>query len=116
MHVIKEATGSSKIEDTRTEIEDAILPEEEITSENRDDWREVNNYTRALNQAIERLQSLPYSNRLLQEAHHTLLQSSPRPAQIPRRIPPEPKLDRRLQPRQRPLRPSRPRECPRPHE
>lgn len=74
MHVTKEATQSSKIEDTRTEIEEAILPEEEIESERRDDWREVNNYIHAMSLAMSRLQELPFSNRLLREAHATLMQ------------------------------------------
>ncbi|MEM9079516.1 MAG: Fic family protein [Verrucomicrobiota bacterium] len=73
MHVTKEATQSSKIEDTRTEIEEAILPEEEIAVERRDDWREVNNYILAMRQAVDELETLPFSNRLLCNAHATLM-------------------------------------------
>ncbi len=73
MHVTKEATKSSKIEDTKTNIEEAILPEDQIVLERRDDWREVNNYITAMNQALEALQELPFSNRLLRDAHATLM-------------------------------------------
>ena len=74
-HVAKEATQSSKIEDTTTEIEEALLPEDEIQRERRDDWREVNNYIQSMNLAIASLDTLPFSNRLLTEAHACLLQS-----------------------------------------
>lgn len=75
MHVTKEATKSSRIEDTRTEIDEAILPEEEIALERRDDWLEVNNYIRAMRHCMEALSQLPFSNRLLKDAHATLMQS-----------------------------------------
>ncbi len=74
MHVTKEATQSSKIEDTHTEIEEAILPEEEIAVDRRDDWREVNNYIRAMKQAVTELGSLPFSNRLMSNAHAILME------------------------------------------
>lgn len=73
MHVVNEASASSRIEGTRTEMEEAILPEETIAEERRNDWREVNNYVLAMNGAVERLVELPISIRLLKEAHRRLL-------------------------------------------
>ena len=73
MHVKTEAISSSRIEGTRTEIDEVLLPEEEIDPERRDDWREVRNYINAMNRSIEGLKQLPVSSRLIKETHATLL-------------------------------------------
>ena len=74
MHIIKEANTSSKIEGTQTNIDEALFPEEDIALEKRDDWQEVQNYINAMNYAINKLEKLPVSNRLLNETHEILMQ------------------------------------------
>lgn len=75
LHVTKEAVVSSRIEGTQTRMDEVILPFDEIKPERRNDWQEVNNYIRALNEAIEELKTLPISSRMIKKTHYTLLQS-----------------------------------------
>ncbi|CAG5071726.1 hypothetical protein DYBT9623_03717 [Dyadobacter sp. CECT 9623] len=74
MHIAKEATQSSKIEGTRTNMEEAFLEKDEISMEKRDDWEEVQNYISAMNEAVKQLQTLPFSSRLIRQTHKILLQ------------------------------------------
>ncbi|PID95361.1 MAG: cell filamentation protein Fic [Bacteroidetes bacterium] len=74
MHIAKEATQSSKIEGTRTNMEEAFLEKEDIAFEKREDWEEVQNYISAMNEAVKMLHSLPFSSRLIKNTHKILLQ------------------------------------------
>lgn len=75
LHVTKEAVVSSKIEGTQTNMDEALLSETDISPEKRNDWQEVRNYVNALNAAIEELDRLPISSRLLKQTHKILLNS-----------------------------------------
>jgi len=73
MHITKEATQSSRIEGTRTNMEEAFLDRQSVVPEHRDDWDEVRNYIDAIHYAIEQLDRLPLSNRLIKDTHNVLM-------------------------------------------
>lgn len=70
-----EATLSSKIEGTKTVLDDALKSENDINIEQRDDWLEVNLYMEAVKNTIDKLEQLPISTRLIKDAHRILLSS-----------------------------------------
>ncbi len=73
MHIVKEATQSSRIEGTRTKMDEAVLEAKDISPELKDDWQEVQNYIEAMHYAIKKMKTLPLSSRLIREAHKILL-------------------------------------------
>jgi Fic family protein len=71
MHINKEAIFSTRIEGTKTEIDELL--NNNYNNEIRNDKKEVVNYINALNYAVGRLNKLPLSNRLLKETHKILM-------------------------------------------
>jgi len=74
MHIAKEATQSSKIEGTQTNMEEVFVRKEDIAFEKRDDWEEVQDYISAMYEAVRMLHTLPFSSRLIKQTHKILLQ------------------------------------------
>src|SRR3989338_7835433 len=74
MYIAKEAVTSSGIEGTKTNVGEALSPEDDVKEERRNDWQEVQNYAAALKWGVQELQSLPLSMRVLKGAHSVLMQ------------------------------------------
>ena len=75
MHIRTEANKSSRIEGTKTSIEEDMSDIKDISPEKRNDYIEVHNYINALNHGIYKITSgeLPISSRLIKEIHSILL-------------------------------------------
>jgi len=76
LHVTKESVVSSRIEGTQTTMDEAFLQLEDVAPERKNDWQEVQNYTKALNNAISELKNIPLSSRLLCAAHKQLMKNA----------------------------------------
>lgn len=76
MHILKEANTSSRIEGTKTEMDDLVKDADYIVPEKRDDWQEVQNYVKAMNMAIDKLDALPLSLRLIKDTHEVLMRKA----------------------------------------
>ena len=75
MHVKIEANKSSRIEGTKTTVEEDLLDVTDINPEKRDDWEEVQNYVKATNYGVERIKDgFPVCTRLIRELHKILMQ------------------------------------------
>jgi len=78
MHLRTEANKSSKIEGTKTSVEEDLMRVEDISPEKRDDHIEVSNYVKALQYGIDRVTNdqFPLCLRLIREIHDVLMQSA----------------------------------------
>jgi Fic family protein len=73
MHETKEATLSSYVEGTQTTLNEAMLSEDDLVPEQRDDWHEVQNYVRAMKYATAQLKTRPLATSLIKDTHAILL-------------------------------------------
>jgi len=75
MHVKIEANKSSRIEGTRTTIDEDLSDVLDISPEKRDDWEEVQNYVKATNYGVEQInENFPVCNRLIRNIHEILME------------------------------------------
>lgn len=73
--ITKEAVLSSRIEGTQTTLGEILAADSGVhIKQNKDDLQEVQNYIKALDYGVERLQELPLSLRLIKEIHGQLMQ------------------------------------------
>ena len=73
----QEAVLSSKIEGTQTTLGEVLefeAAQETATGEKRNDIQEVLNYRRALRHAVQALEKLPLSGRLMRDTHRVLME------------------------------------------
>lgn len=75
LYVRKEALLSSQIEGTQCSLEDILNLDPDAIDEQpaHAEIEEVTNYIRAMNEGLQRLNTLPLSSRLLREIHETLM-------------------------------------------
>jgi len=74
MYIGKEATLSSQVEGTQATFSDLLKAEAHIEdAEANNDVDEIQNYVRAMNYGLKRLETLPLSLRLIREIHKELL-------------------------------------------
>lgn len=75
MHIQVEANKSSRIEGTRTSIEEDMMNIDDVLPEKKDDVQEIQNYVTALNYGIDRIQNdeFPFTSRLIRELHEKLM-------------------------------------------
>lgn len=88
-HIFAEADASSRLEGTKTNLEDAFKSAEDINIEKRDDWVEVQNYVKATNFATEKIKTPnepPLSMRLMNDTHKILLSGARGQSKMPGEI------------------------------
>jgi len=73
MHVLKEATQSSRIEGTQTNMEEALLEKKDVAPARRAPGGGVRNNFGGMDLSVPKLQKLPFSARLIRETHKTLM-------------------------------------------
>jgi hypothetical protein len=74
MYIGKEATLSSQVEGTQATLSDLLKAEAKIEDiDVRSDVDEIQNYVRAMNYGLDRIETLPMSLRLIREIHKELL-------------------------------------------
>jgi Fic family protein len=73
MYVRKEAVLSSRIEGTRSSLDDVLRDEAGVPGKRPADIDEVRNYVAAMNHGLSLLPELPISVRLIKEVHRVLL-------------------------------------------
>jgi len=91
----REALTSSAMEGTHTTNDELVLAEAGLQRKPSDETREVANYTKALSEALEKIETNPITNRLLRDAHRTMLSNVSRERGA-RKLPGEFKRDQNM--------------------